>query len=520
MVKKDIYTNIVVSSYQQDSISYEAAKNKLEIYLKNNGYNDSEINDFISKELVRKISLEEMRDYILKLTLDGKTPKYDGLDIPNEYVERIYKMEAEKIMNEMNRNASNNDNFEPVEVVDSNSIALNNESTDFVLVDGVVDDDKVEPAFEETSLVPRFEENLDMQKTQDFVLVDTPVEYKPSNNGEALVPVSNVINHDVKVDDSPIVAREVVRNDVIKMHAEPKDASYRLINNGDGYLVKSTDDMKKILRDSKVDTKVDVNIVSTKKEPVVEVETKKEEKTIIKNDTPVVDEKIPMSEYKRSDRDKLVDRIIEEVKGFDTTMSIKDLIELTSDAKTTTEPIKNEEEKNETKTERPKLDPVVTPASNTKKSNDVTEYFDKAKESAKKGNNDLFDAIELNTDEINDASKDAVDFEKVARNINVPEESTVKKVDASKERIDKLKKGKGKKVKKFLITAGVITGAAMFLAPLDFAAGCIGYALISNAIDKGKFNPKTMVGIGFKNLMLRIMGRSDEIVKKDEGKVK
>ena len=103
------------------------------------------------------------------------------------------------------------------------------------------------------------------------------------------------------------------------------------------------------------------------------------------------------------------------------------------------------------------------------------------------------------------------DYENVVKNINDAKDSNVRKVEASEERIKKLKKSKSKATSIDLKSLFIVCGFAM-LGPEAGILGIGSYNVFAILIRQGKFNPKTKIGKSIKDAVIKIMslGYSDE----------
>lgn len=115
------------------------------------------------------------------------------------------------------------------------------------------------------------------------------------------------------------------------------------------------------------------------------------------------------------------------------------------------------------------------------------------------------------------------EFQEQAKKITSPEkESSVKKVFASPDRIEKLKKTKGKAINFFLKTAIVVT-AVSFLHPVYSIAAIGGYLYFASEIKNGKFNPENSAGKAVKKVVETIMNiglPKDKDKEKEGGKTR
>lgn len=96
------------------------------------------------------------------------------------------------------------------------------------------------------------------------------------------------------------------------------------------------------------------------------------------------------------------------------------------------------------------------------------------------------------------------DYENVVKNINDAKDSNVRKVEASEERIKKLKKSKSKAKSIALKSLIIVCGFAM-LGPEAGILGIGSYNVFAILIRQGKFNPKTKIGKSIKDAVIKIM---------------
>ena len=97
------------------------------------------------------------------------------------------------------------------------------------------------------------------------------------------------------------------------------------------------------------------------------------------------------------------------------------------------------------------------------------------------------------------------EFENIHKNTTNPEkDSSVRKVEASPERIEKLKKKKSKVINYFIKGAIIVT-TVLLLHPMESIPLIGGYLYLSGKIQDGTFNPKTKAGKAAKNIVESIM---------------
>jgi len=130
---------------------------------------------------------------------------------------------------------------------------------------------------------------------------------------------------------------------------------------------------------------------------------------------------------------------------------------------------------------------------------------------------DIFNSVD-----IPDMAQTEEEFKEVEKNINSPEkDSTVRKVDASEERINKLKKGKGKVINYFVKTAIIVAGIAL-VDPISTGILTFGYLHFAKKIENGEFIPKNKFQELVKNTIEKIMyvGMNKDVVEEERGKTR
>lgn len=121
-----------------------------------------------------------------------------------------------------------------------------------------------------------------------------------------------------------------------------------------------------------------------------------------------------------------------------------------------------------------------------------------------------------------DMPKTEEEYKKQVENITKTEEdSSVKEVSVSKERLEKLKKSKGKIINYFLKTA-IVVGAVTLLSPTSSITLVGGYFVFANMIKKDKFNPENLVGKAIKSAVEKVMymGMNKEEIEYERGKTR
>ena len=186
-------------------------------------------------------------------------------------------------------------------------------------------------------------------------------------------------------------------------------------------------------------------------------------------------------------------------------------------------PILNRLEVPNEKKETPKLvvPKIELPKAEEKKENPVLERL-----KVKTNNEEVKDPIKVDGSEIKTnpildrlAPETNEEFENIHKNTTNPEkDSSVRKVEASPERIEKLKKKKSKVINYFIKGAIIVT-TVLLLHPIESIPLIGGYLYLSGKIQDGTFNPKTKAGKAAKNIVESIMNVG---MKKDEerGKTK
>ena len=130
--------------------------------------------------------------------------------------------------------------------------------------------------------------------------------------------------------------------------------------------------------------------------------------------------------------------------------------------------------------------------------------------------------IEVNEIRRQEMPETEEEFEEQAENITRPEnESTVTRVNASPERIEKLRKGKGK-VLNFFLKTGIVVASVLLLNPVYSIPMIGGYLYFASEIKNGRYNPTKPFGQAIKNTVEKIMymGMSKEAKEEERGKVR
>lgn len=97
------------------------------------------------------------------------------------------------------------------------------------------------------------------------------------------------------------------------------------------------------------------------------------------------------------------------------------------------------------------------------------------------------------------------DYKNAERNINDAKDSNVRKVEASEERIRKLKMSKSK-AKSIALKSLIIVCGLVMLGPEAGMLGIGSYTVFAILIRQGIFNPKTKIGKSIKDTVIKVMG--------------
>ena len=172
-------------------------------------------------------------------------------------------------------------------------------------------------------------------------------------------------------------------------------------------------------------------------------------------------------------------------------------------------PILNRLEVSKEKEETPKLviPKIELPKAEEKKENPVLERLEVRTNNKEVKEPIKVEGSEIKTNPILDrlAPETNEEFENIHKNTTNPEkDSSVRKVEASPERIEKLKKKKSKVINYFIKGAIIVT-TVLLLHPIESIPLIGGYLYLSGKIQDGTFNPKTKAGKAAKNIVESIM---------------
>jgi len=127
-------------------------------------------------------------------------------------------------------------------------------------------------------------------------------------------------------------------------------------------------------------------------------------------------------------------------------------------------------------------------------------------------------------DEVVDSEPDMPEteeeFVEAAEKITSTEkDSAVKTVSVTPERLEKLKKSKGK-IKNYFLKTAIIVVAVTFLAPIESIALIGGYCYFAEKIKNGTFNPENIVGKAVKKAVEKVMYLGMNKENEKDGKTK
>lgn len=124
--------------------------------------------------------------------------------------------------------------------------------------------------------------------------------------------------------------------------------------------------------------------------------------------------------------------------------------------------------------------------------------------------------------EISSEPETEEDYQTTADNMRRPEsDSNVRQVEASPERIEKLKKGKGK-VKNFFLKTAIVVGALALMHPIESVALIGGYLYFASEIKNGNYVPKNKFQELIKKTVEKVMyiGMNKEEIVEEKGKTR
>ena len=117
----DLYLSVLVSSYNQGILNKEQFKNKIVLYAKSIGLDESFIMDFYNRIVKKEFTFEEKKQFLSLIKFDGTDElKYGNLVdvISDENIENLFETEKKKF-----------DDNEIINMLSSNKNAIENETT-------------------------------------------------------------------------------------------------------------------------------------------------------------------------------------------------------------------------------------------------------------------------------------------------------------------------------------------------------------------------------------------------------
>lgn len=117
----DLYLSVLVSSYNQGILNKEQFKNKIVLYAKSIGLDESFIMDFYNRIVKKEFTFEEKKQFLSLIKFDGTDElKYGNLVdvISDENIENLFETEKKKF-----------DDNEIINILSSNKNAIENETT-------------------------------------------------------------------------------------------------------------------------------------------------------------------------------------------------------------------------------------------------------------------------------------------------------------------------------------------------------------------------------------------------------
>lgn len=152
------------------------------------------------------------------------------------------------------------------------------------------------------------------------------------------------------------------------------------------------------------------------------------------------------------------------------------------------------------------------------KKNDIV-HVNKAQDIYIQKKNDIMSDVEISEDEMPEVNKSSIVYDKIAGNLKNEEESTVRVVELSKDREEKLKESKNKiNKKKFLIEMGLFVTACLCVSPVNAVLSSLELAAIAYVVKNGRYEPKTKAGNALKTIFNGLVDFYNPIEKEERTK--
>ena len=216
----DLYLSVLVSSYNQGILNKEQFKNKIVLYAKSIGLDESFIMDFYNRIVKKEFTFEEKKQFLSLIKFDGTDElKYGNLVdvISDENIENLFETEKKKF-----------DDNEIINMLSSNKNAIENETTldaseleKADSMDNQINEEINDGTFKEVS--GELQENVEERNKDVF----------PDLNSEFVDDLSKIYEGEQEVDSNKTLKKSSDGlNDVEELHI-PKNVDDSFIPSAD-----------------------------------------------------------------------------------------------------------------------------------------------------------------------------------------------------------------------------------------------------------------------------------------------
>lgn len=253
----DLYLSVLVSSYNQGILNKEQFKNKISLYAKSIGLDESFIMDFYNRIVKKEFTFEEKKQFLSLIKFDGTDEfKYGNLvdAISDENIENLFETEKKKfddneIINMLSSNKNMNEGESvleksELEKADSMDNQINEEINDgtFKEVSGELQENVEEhnkdvfpdlnsEFVDDLSKIYEGEQEVDSDKTlkkSSDGLNDVEELHIPKNVGDSFIPSADFPLHDIDIPQLDETHTSSVNYDEKKDPVDEKKLDYEI----------------------------------------------------------------------------------------------------------------------------------------------------------------------------------------------------------------------------------------------------------------------------------------------------
>ena len=253
----DLYLSVLVSSYNQGILNKEQFKNKIVLYAKSIGLDESFIMDFYNRIVKKEFTFEEKKQFLSLIKFDGTDElKYGNLVdvISDENIENLFETEKKKFddneiinMLSLNKNAIENEttlDASELEKTDSMDNQINEEINDgtFKEVSGELQENVEErnkdvfpdlnsEFVDDLSKIYEGEQEVDSNKTlkkSSDGLNDVEELHIPKNVDDSFIPSADFPLHDIDIPQLDETHTSSVNYDEKKDPVDEKKLDYEI----------------------------------------------------------------------------------------------------------------------------------------------------------------------------------------------------------------------------------------------------------------------------------------------------